>query len=120
MFWAWAGPAPQSLTGPWASPAPQALTFIDRAQAGPAPTPHFYWPTLLKPLTSVGWPWASLALPDASILLTGRGQSNPSLLLAGPLPSIGQTLGWSRFFNLGRPSPKAQKMIPAAWTPNKL
>ena len=67
MFWAWAGLASQSLT------------FIDRAQASPAP----------QPLTSIGQadrPNPSLLLASPSFLL-----ANPSHLLARPLTSIGQT-----------------------------
>ena len=59
---------------------PQPLTFID----GPGPA------RLPKALTFIDGPWARPAHPNPSLLSTGPGPPNPSLLLARPLTSISQ------------------------------
>ena len=56
----------------------QPLTFIDGP--GPARPP--------KALTFIDGPWARPAHLNPSLLSTGAGQPNPSLLLARPLASI--------------------------------
>ena len=59
---------------------PQPLTFIDGS--GPARPP--------KSFTFIDRPWASPAHLNPSLLSTGPGPPNPSLLLARPLTSISQ------------------------------
>ena len=85
MFWAWAGPASQSLT------------FIDRALDRPGPlSPHFYRQGLGQPGPPIPYFYRQESLtfidrarparpPNPSLLL-----ANPSLLLARPLTSISQ------------------------------
>ena len=73
----------------------QPLTFIDGP--GPARPP--------KALTFIDGPWAHPAHLNPSLLSTGPGQPNPSLLLARPLASISQ----ARPRNPSRRNPAAKK-----------
>ena len=79
MFWAWAGPASQSLT------------FIDRALGRPGPPK----PSLLSTGPGPARPPIPHFYREESLTFIDRARParppNPSLLLAKPLTSIGQT-----------------------------
>ena len=80
-------------------PIPQTPHFYRPARASPAPpTPHFYrqgleQPSLPKSLTFIDRAWASPAHLNPSLLSTGPGRPDTSLLLARPITSISQVDG---------------------------
>ena len=100
------GPSPISPTPHFCWPVwtPSRRTYRQGlGPARPSPIPHFYrralgLPGFPEPLTFIDRPWASLVLPNTSLVSTGPRPAwpwptplplaNPSLLLARPDPSF--------------------------------